>query len=131
MVAERVEGSGAVAPSQRARIKLSYLDQQFSDIEPYLEDIRALVACGDFTLGKAVRTFEERFAALCGVPHAIGVNSGTDALFLALRALGIGPGDEVITTPNTFIATVGAIVQAGARPVVLGIDQSYPIDPRR
>ncbi len=122
-------GNTVDGTTARRRIKLSYLDRQFAEVEPYLADIRALVSRGDFTLGEAVRTFEERFAALCGVPHAIGVNSGTDALFLTLRALEIGPGDEVVTSPNTFVATVGAIVQAGARPVFADINASYTIDP--
>ena len=60
-------------------VKYSYLDQQFDDVEPYLDDIRDLVSTGDFTLGAAVGEFEERFARLCGLPHAIGVGSGTDA----------------------------------------------------
>src|SRR5216684_8640737 len=72
--------------------------------------------------GPAVKQFEEEFAAFLGVRHVIGVNSGTDALRLALLALRIGPGDEVITTPMTFIATVEAILQTGARPVLLDVD---------
>src|SRR5207244_2447405 len=94
----------------------SYLDRQFADLDGYLDDIRRLVSSGDFTLGAALTEFERRFAALCGAPHAIGVGTGTDAIALSLRMLGVGAGDEVITTPTTFIATVGAIVQAGARP---------------
>ena len=110
------------------QVKYSYLDQQFADVEPYLGDIRDLVTTGDFTLGDAVETFEQRFAALCGIPYAIAVSSGTDALILSLKILGIGPGDEVITTPNTFIATVGAIAMTGARPVFVDNNESYTID---
>lgn len=73
-------------------------------------------------LGKSVETFEREFAALIGTGQAIGLNSGTDALYLALRVLGIGPGDEVITAANTFIATVSAIIMAGARPVLVDPD---------
>ena len=109
-------------------VKYSYLDQQFADVEPYLRDIRDLVRSGDFTLGAAVTRFEERFAEMCGLPYAIGVGSGTDALVLSLKALGIGPGDEVITTPNTFIATVGAIAWTGARPVFVDNNHEYTID---
>lgn len=110
------------------KINYSYLDQQFADIDPYMDDIRALVKSGDFTLGKALSEFEEKFADLLGLPYAIGVGSGTDALVLSLKILGIGPGDEVITTPNTFVATVGAIAMAGARPVFVDNNEEYNID---
>lgn len=113
------------------QVRFSYLDQQFAQVDPYLEDIRALVKTGDFTLGRAVSEFEERFARLLGLPHAIGVGTGTDALILSLKILGVGPGDEVITTPNTFIATVGAIAMAGARPVFVDSDEGLVIDPAR
>ena len=109
-------------------VPYSYLDQQFSDIEAYLEDIRRLVKTSDFTLGTAVREFEERFSNLCKLPYALGVASGTDALILSLRILGVKAGDDVITTPNTFIATVGAIVMAGARPVFVDCNRGYTID---
>jgi len=72
-----------------------------------------------FILGPEVRRFEEEFARFVGVRHAVGVGSGLDALRLAMRAAGIGPGDEVITVANTFIATVLAIIEAGARPVLV------------
>jgi dTDP-4-amino-4,6-dideoxygalactose transaminase len=77
----------------------------------------AVLKRGDFILGEEVSLFEEEFAVHCGVKHAIGVDSGTSALELALRAYGIGPGDEVITAANTFIATALAISYTGARPV--------------
>jgi dTDP-4-amino-4,6-dideoxygalactose transaminase len=81
-------------------------------------------------LGPNTRAFEQEFAAYCGAEHAIGVGSGTDALYLALRATGVGQGDEVITTAHTFFATVEAIVMAGARPVFADIDpRSFTIDP--
>ncbi len=75
-----------------------------------------------FTLGPAVKGFEEAFAAYCGVPHCVAVNSGTSALHLALRCLEIGPGDEVITVPMTFVATAWAISYVGAKPVFVDID---------
>lgn len=82
-----------------------------------------------FTLGKQVKQFEEEFASFCGADHAVGVGSGTDALHLALRASGVGPGDEVITVPNTYIATVEAIIMCGARPVFVDIDEeTYLMD---
>jgi aminotransferase EvaB len=111
------------------RVSFSYLDRQFADVDAYLEDVRALVTSGRFTLGPAVEEFERRFAELCELPHAIGVGSGTDAITLPLRALGVGPGDEVITTPNTFIATVGAIVGSGATPVFVDSEEGFVIDP--
>lgn len=76
----------------------------------------------DFILGEKVKTFEREFAAYCGAKHGLGVASGTDALHLALKALDIGPGDEVITQANTFIATLLAISYTGARPVLVDID---------
>lgn len=85
---------------------------------------------GQFILGPEVAAFEEEFASYVGVRHAIGVASGTDALHLALRACGIGPGDEVITVPHTAVATVAAIELAGARPVFVDIHpDSYTLDP--
>lgn len=82
-------------------------------------------ACGPF-----VSRFEEEFAQFCGTEHAVGVGSGTDALWLALHAHNIGPGDEVITVPMTFIATTEAISRTGARPVFVDIDDShYTMDP--
>jgi dTDP-4-amino-4,6-dideoxygalactose transaminase len=111
------------------KVPYSYLDAQFAHPEPALAGIRELVARGDFTLGSALEEFERRFAALCGLPHAIGVSSGTDALALCLVAAGIGHGDEVITTPDTFIATVGAINQVGAKTVFVDCADDYNIDP--
>lgn len=110
-------------------VNFSYLDRQFADVDAYLADLKALVLSGDFTLGAAVTQFEQAFAQVTGIPHAVGVGSGTDALILSLKALGIGPGDEVITAPNTFIATVGAIAMAGARPVFVDSDEGYTLDP--
>ena len=110
------------------KVRYSYLLQQFADPDPVLEEIRKLVLTGDFTLGTPVAEFEERFAELIGIKHAIGVGSGTDALKLPLKALGIGPGDEVITAANTFIATVGAIAETGARPTLVDCDDSFCIN---
>ena len=113
----------------RISVPFSYLDRQFADLDPYIDDLRDFVRTGDFTLGRPLVEFERRFADLCRAPHAIGVGSGTDAIILSLKALGIGPGDEVITTPTTFIATVGAIVMAGARPVFVDSEEGFVIDP--
>lgn len=85
-----------------------------------------------FVLGSAVANFESLFGPYCGAQHAVGVNSGTSALHLALLAAGVGRGDEVITTPFTFIATVSAIDYCGARPVFVDCDPaSFTIDPAR
>src|SRR5687768_5696410 len=107
------------------KVRFSYLARQFADVDCYLADVRELVLSGDFTLGKPVAEFEQRFAALCQMPYAIGVGSGTDALILSLKILGVGPGDEVITAANTFIATVGAIAMTGATPVFVDSDSGF------
>jgi dTDP-4-amino-4,6-dideoxygalactose transaminase len=86
----------------------------------------------DFVLGGEVEEFEREFAAYCEAPHAVGVDSGTSALELAFRALGIGPGDEVITAANTFVATAFAISHAGATPVLADVDpETLTLDPER
>jgi dTDP-4-amino-4,6-dideoxygalactose transaminase len=84
--------------------------------------IEAILDSGQLFLGPHTRAFEDEFAAYCGSQTAIGVANGTDALHLALRAAGIGAGDEVITVANTFIATIEAIHQAGARPILVDVD---------
>jgi len=110
-------------------INHNYLRQQFADHDEILAKIREVVIRGDFTLGAEVDALEAAFAALCGTRYAVGVGSGTDALFLSLKALGVGDGDEVITTPYTFYATIGAIVTAGAKPVFVDAGEDYNIDP--
>src|SRR5580698_9119708 len=84
--------------------------------------IQGVLDSGQFTLGSEVFDFEKEFAAYCGAEDAVGVNSGTSALHLALLAAGVGPGDEVITVPFTFVATAAAIHYAGATPVYVDID---------
>jgi aminotransferase EvaB len=95
------------------------LDQERAEV---MEAIERVFRSGRLILGQQVREFEEQFAAYCGVRYGVGVNSGTDALFLGLRALNVGPGDEVITVANTAVPTVAAIVSTGARPVFVDID---------
>lgn len=96
--------------------------------EEWMKSVAQIAKNGAFVGGSAVAEFEKAFAASLGVKGAVGVGNGTDALFLAMKALGIGPGDEVITAANTFIATVGAIHQTGAKPVLVDCDGSYLID---
>lgn len=110
------------------KVRYSYLPQQFADCDDLWRQLRDFVATGDFTLGKPLAEFERGFASLIGTKHAIGVNSGTDALKLSLEALGIGPGDEVITAANTFVATVGAICEVGAKPVFVDCDDTFCMD---
>jgi dTDP-4-amino-4,6-dideoxygalactose transaminase len=87
---------------------------------------------GRYVLGPEVEAFESEFAAFCGVACGVGVGSGTDALHLALRAAGVGPGDEVITVAHTAVATVAAIEMSGARPVLVDVDPLYyTLDPQR
>ena len=107
------------------RVRYSYLPEQFADIDDLWAELKAFVPTGDFTLGKPLGEFEDRFADLIGTRHAIGVNSGTDAIKLALKAVGVAPGDEVITAANTFVATVGAISEIGARPVFVDVDDTF------
>jgi dTDP-3-amino-2,3,6-trideoxy-4-keto-D-glucose/dTDP-3-amino-3,4,6-trideoxy-alpha-D-glucose/dTDP-2,6-dideoxy-D-kanosamine transaminase len=112
-------------------INHNYLQEQFADFETILRKMRDVVVSGEFTLGREVDQLEDEFAAIAGTKHAIGVGSGTDALFLSLKALGVKKGDDVITTPYTFYATIGAIVAAGAKPVFADIRPDYNIDPEK
>jgi dTDP-4-amino-4,6-dideoxygalactose transaminase len=109
------------------------LKAQYSSIKAEIDSavLRTLDST-QFILGSDVAAFEGDFARYCGVDHAIGVNSGTSALHLALLAAGVGPGSEVITVPNTFVATVAAIEYCGARPIFVDIESRYfNLDPER
>lgn len=112
-------------------INHNYLAQQFADYDIIFEKLKEVVVKGDFTLGTPVDHFENEFKKIVKTKHAIGVGSGTDALFLSLKALGVKEGDEVITTPFTFYATIGAIVTAGAKPVFVDVLPDYNIDPTK
>lgn len=115
----------------QTKVSYGYLPIQLDPSTPLhneiLEEWKAELARGLFTLGPAVERLETEWARYVGVRHAIGVNSGTDALIIALKALSIGAGDEVITCPNTFVATVGAIVAVGAKPVFVDAGPDYLI----
>ncbi|HMM62683.1 MAG TPA: DegT/DnrJ/EryC1/StrS family aminotransferase [Mesorhizobium sp.] len=104
-------------------IPLLDLRAQYAGIRQEIDAaVLGVLASGQYVLGEEVAAFEREFAAYCGTPHAVAVNTGTSALHLALLALGVGPGDEVITVPFTFVATAAAICYAGARPVFVDVE---------
>ena len=113
--------------------KVPFLDlhTQYETIRDEIADaIQQVLDSSEFVGGPFVERFEEEFAGFCGCRYASGVSSGTSALWMTLLSLGIGPGDEVITVPNTFIATAEAISMCGARPVFVDVDeQSYTMNP--
>ncbi|EQB99496.1 pleiotropic regulatory protein [Photorhabdus temperata subsp. temperata M1021] len=112
-------------------IKCNNIQEQALDLSEFIfKQWRDVLEAGDFVLGEEVSRFEEWMSQCCGGAYAVSLNSGTDALLLALQALGIGPGDEVITCSNTFIATVGTIVAAGATPILadVGDDELINVD---
>jgi dTDP-4-amino-4,6-dideoxygalactose transaminase len=115
----------------RTRIPVLDLGPQLEALGEELDQaLRRALRSTHYILGPEVRAFEQEAARYLGVGHAVGLNSGTDALVIALRALGIGPGDEVITTPFTFFATAEAISQVGAVPVFVDVDaESMNLDP--
>ncbi|MDB5452543.1 MAG: erythromycin biosynthesis sensory transduction protein eryC1 [Caulobacteraceae bacterium] len=112
---------------------IPFLDLQAQQraLEPeLLEAARRVITSGQYVLGAENAAFEREFAEFCGVPHAVAVNTGTSALHLALLAAGVGPGDEVITSPSTFVATIAAIQYAGATPRLVDIDPvTWNLDP--
>lgn len=110
------------------KVRYSYLQEQFKNPDSIFQEIYKLLQTGEFTLGPQVKEFEERFAKLIGSQYAIGVGSGTDAIKLSLKSVGVGYGDEVITAANTFIATVGAINEVGARAVFVDCNKNYVMD---
>ena len=110
------------------KVPYNYLPMQFSDVEGIFNEWKKLIQSTDFTLGFFVEKFEKEFAEFIGCKHVISTNTGTDSLILALKAIGVGPGDEVISVPVTFFATIGAIAAVGTRPVFVDIDDRYQID---
>src|SRR6266852_1390618 len=128
-----MRGSVATAHMTVSRVRIPLLDlkAQYHSIKPEIDAaIAGVLESGHFVLGTDVAAFEEEFAAYCGTTECIALNSGTSALHLALLAAGVGPGDEVITVPFTFIASVAAIGYVGARAVLVDIDPSlFTLDP--
>ena len=112
-------------------VPLLGLSREYQAIGPLLlQAVEAVFSSQRFILGAQVAEFEAAAAAKCGVPHAIGCSSGTDALWLALAAAGIGPGDAVVTTAFSFFATASAILRTGAKPILADIDpESFNLDP--
>ncbi|MCX6820758.1 MAG: DegT/DnrJ/EryC1/StrS family aminotransferase [Candidatus Aenigmarchaeota archaeon] len=111
-------------PTTGTRIPFFDLKRQYADIKPEIDTaITKVLESGQFILGEELAAFETEFARYVGAKHAFGVGSGTDALFLSLLGMGIGPGDEVITVANTYIATALTISHAGAKPVLVDIDE--------
>ncbi|MBX6325830.1 MAG: DegT/DnrJ/EryC1/StrS family aminotransferase [Chthoniobacterales bacterium] len=114
-------------------IKIPFLDLQKHHaplMKEFQRAIHEVIASNAFAGGPFVEKFESEFAAYCGAKYAVGVGNGTDALWLALMALGITEGDEVITVPNTFIATAEAILLCNARPVFVDVDENtFTMDP--
>ncbi len=115
------------------KIPLVDLVLQYQNIRQEVDDaVQGVLSSGKFILGERLRGFEEAVADYLGIRHAVGVASGTDALWLALRACGIGPGDEVIVPAYTFFATAEAVTQTGAIPVFADIEPGcYGLDPKR
>ena len=109
------------------------LKAQYRSIKTEIDAaVLGVLESSQFVLGREVQAFEELFSAYAGCRHAVAVNSGTSALHLAFLTAGLGPGDEVITTPMTFVATVAAIIYTGARPVFVDIDPvTWTLDPER
>lgn len=106
------------------------LGLQFEEYkEEILDKFRELSSSGQYVMGEELTNFEQNIAKYCGVNHALGVGNGTDAIVIALKCMGIGPGDEVITTPNTFIGTVGAIKMVGAQARLVDVGDDYNMSP--
>ena len=131
-VPDKTEEGRYMSTKTKMEVKYSYLDQQYDPDKSMgrdiLRDITEEMRRGYYTLGPWTEKFENAVCTKYGVRNCVGVNSGTDALFLSMKALGIGTGDTVLTTPNTFIATVGAIIATGATPKFCDVGPDYQMD---
>jgi dTDP-3-amino-3,4,6-trideoxy-alpha-D-glucose transaminase len=112
--------ASSFAPAQIPLLRLDPADPAL--LEELLEVVARVASTGAFTMGHELEAFEDEFAAFCETGHAVGVSSGTEAIVLALRALGIGPGDEVVVPANSFIATAEGVSLAGATPRLVDVD---------
>jgi dTDP-3-amino-3,4,6-trideoxy-alpha-D-glucose transaminase len=118
-----VTGTGSLLGTAEGVIPITRLDQADPPLlAELLGVVERVASAGAFTLGAEVEAFESEFAAYCGSPHAVGVSSGTEAITLALEALGVGHGDEVIVPANSFIATAEGVSRAGATPIPVDVD---------
>jgi len=113
---------------KKMRIRHNYLSEQFNNSKEIFKSINKIVKFNDFTLGRYVDFFEREFCKYQKVKYAVGVGSGTDAIFLSLKALGIKDGDEIITPTYSFYATAGAIATAGAKPIFVDVKDDLNID---
>jgi dTDP-4-amino-4,6-dideoxygalactose transaminase len=103
--------------------------QQYENLKKQIDKaLKRVLAGGDLILRKDVEDFEKNLAGFVGTKYAVGLNSGTDAIFLSLKAAGIGPGDEVITVSHTFVASIAAIVQTGAKPILVDVADDFLMD---
>ncbi len=115
---------------QQVRVPFVNFAKQFEDSRAEtMSAVEAVMARGDFILGQEVTEFENEFAKLCGVKHAVGVANGTDSLIISMRALGIGPGDEVVTTANSWISSASSIGLIGAKPVFVDVAEDQNLNP--
>ena len=113
---------------KKMSIRHNYLSEQFNNSKEIFKSINKTVKFNDFTLGRYVDLFEKEFCKYQKVKYAVGVGSGTDAIFLSLKALGIKDGDEIITPTYSFYATAGAIATAGAKPIFVDVKDDLNID---
>ncbi len=114
------------------QVKFVDLGRQYQDLRSeILDTVDKVFNSGWYVLGPNLEKFEEKFAEYCGVKHAIGVGNGSDALYLILASLGIGPGDEVITAPNSFVASAAAVDRTGATTVFCDVGEDMNLDPSK